>query len=146
MEILTQFQEFFNKVQAPVRVIRRSVDSDDTAQLRCVLEDDPSFRSEFVDCLPWMVKDLSSDSGALMLGQLLFTGVVTSIKTANDPKGTVVLTRCKRQYLRFMNSQGSDWADMGFFKVQSTDVLNCGYFYVFWYDTDLSFDERNEVL
>lgn len=50
----------------------------------------------------------------------------------------VVLVGYNGNFLRFMNSWGSKWADNGFFRVSLTDdVLNCTFYDVYWTETDL---------
>lgn len=50
----------------------------------------------------------------------------------------VVLTSFNSECFRFMNSWGDDWADMGFFKVQNSEVLAFEFCDVFWTLNDLS--------
>lgn len=75
-------------------------------------------------------------------------GILTSEELnrnpVSGPKGghAVVLVEYGRNYLKFMNSWGTDFGNQGFFKVSNTEVLNLYYFDVFWYETDLSPSER----
>eukprot|EP01083_Nonionella_stella_P100328 282830_1 len=56
----------------------------------------------------------------------------------------VVLIRCQRNCLVFMNSWGTDWADNGFFRIQNTDVLRkMRFFDVYWTLDDLSDDQKS---
>ncbi|CAG2223268.1 unnamed protein product [Mytilus edulis] len=60
-----------------------------------------------------------------------------------DPSATlighaVVLTSFNSECFRFMNSWGDNWADMGFFKVQNSKVLDFKFIDVFWTLNDLS--------
>ncbi|VDI27718.1 Hypothetical predicted protein [Mytilus galloprovincialis] len=50
----------------------------------------------------------------------------------------VVLTSFNSECLRFMNSWGDNWADMGFFRVQNSIVLDFKFIDVFWTLNDLS--------
>lgn len=50
----------------------------------------------------------------------------------------VVLVDYTKDYLRFMNSWGSKWADGGFFKVANTDVLKAKYYDVYYDESDLT--------
>lgn len=54
----------------------------------------------------------------------------------------VVLTSFNSECLRFMNSWGDSWADMGFFRVQNAEVLNFQFIDVFWTLNDLSLKEK----
>ena len=55
----------------------------------------------------------------------------------------VVLTHICKDYLTFLNSWGNTWADKGYFKVKSADVLGAVFYDVFWYITDLTQEEIN---
>ncbi|CAC5377629.1 unnamed protein product [Mytilus coruscus] len=50
----------------------------------------------------------------------------------------VVLTSFNSECFRFMNSWGENWADMGFFKVENSKVLDFEFIDVFWTLNDLS--------
>lgn len=54
----------------------------------------------------------------------------------------VVLTSYSSYCLRFMNSYGSEWGDMGFFRVKEADVLNCDFLDVFWECKNLKSGEK----
>ncbi|CAH1792931.1 unnamed protein product [Owenia fusiformis] len=53
----------------------------------------------------------------------------------------VVLTSYTSEYLRFMGSYGSDWADSGFFRVQEASVFDIKFVDVFWEEDDLTKSE-----
>ncbi|CAG2249943.1 unnamed protein product [Mytilus edulis] len=77
------------------------------------------------------------------------TGILSKAKIDlrnRDPRDTlsghaVVLTSFNSKSLRFMNSWGSNWANMGFFRVQNSEVLDFDYIDVFWTLNDLSEQE-----
>jgi hypothetical protein len=54
----------------------------------------------------------------------------------------VVLTSFDSKCLRFMNSWGDNWADMGFFRIESADVLGIEFIDVFWTLNDLTKNEE----
>ena len=54
----------------------------------------------------------------------------------------VVLTSYDAESLHLMNSWGDEWADDGFFRVQNADVLGLKFFDVYWYENDLSNQEK----
>ncbi|XP_028392636.1 uncharacterized protein LOC114517178 [Dendronephthya gigantea] len=54
----------------------------------------------------------------------------------------VVLTSYNSKCLTFMNSQGAEWADNGFFKIQNDQVLQLEFFDVNWTLNDLSETEK----
>ena len=61
-----------------------------------------------------------------------------------EPGGhAVVLTHICKDYLTFLNSWGNTWADKGYFKVKSADVLGAIFYDVFWYISDLTNEEIN---
>ena len=60
-----------------------------------------------------------------------------------DGGHSVVLTHICKDYLTFLNSWGNNWADNGYFKVKSADVLGASFYDVFWYITDLTNEEIN---
>ena len=45
------------------------------------------------------------------------------------------------RYFNIANSWGEDWANKGFFKVYS-DAISFNYYDVFWYESDLTDEER----
>ena len=53
----------------------------------------------------------------------------------------VVLIKCDPEYLTFINSWGTNFADGGFFKVQNQAVLNLKFYDVYWTLNDLYPDE-----
>ncbi|XP_053396301.1 uncharacterized protein LOC128556182 [Mercenaria mercenaria] len=55
----------------------------------------------------------------------------------------VVLTSFNSKCLRFMNSWGDRWADMGFFRIESVDVLGLEFIDVFWTLNDLTQREKD---
>lgn len=55
----------------------------------------------------------------------------------------VVLTSFNSKCLRFMNSWGDTWADMGFFRVQNSEVLDIDFIDVFWTLDDLFRKEKD---
>ncbi|KAH3791247.1 hypothetical protein DPMN_144730 [Dreissena polymorpha] len=60
------------------------------------------------------------------------------------PEGhAVVLTSYTNKCLVLMNSWGTDWADNGFFRVESADVLGLEFMDVYWTESDLLLSERN---
>ena len=54
----------------------------------------------------------------------------------------VVLTSFNSEYLRLLDSRGSDWADSGFIKVQNADVLGFKFYDVYWEIGDLNEKEK----
>ena len=54
----------------------------------------------------------------------------------------VVLTSFNSEYLRLLDSWGSDWADNGFIKVQNADVLGFKFYDVYWEIEDLNEKEK----
>ena len=54
----------------------------------------------------------------------------------------VVLTSFNSEYLRLLDSRGSDWADSGFIKVQNADVLGFKFYDVYWEIKDLNEKEK----
>ncbi|XP_052790639.1 uncharacterized protein LOC128224705 [Mya arenaria] len=54
----------------------------------------------------------------------------------------VVLTSYNSRCLILMNSWGDTWADMGFFRVESTDVLGLRFMDVYWNEEDLTENEK----
>ena len=54
----------------------------------------------------------------------------------------VVLTSFNSEYLRLLDSRGSDWADNGFIKVQNADVLGFKFYDVYWEIEDLNEKEK----
>ena len=54
----------------------------------------------------------------------------------------VVLTSFNSEYLRLLDSRGSDWADNGFIKVQHADVLGFQFYDVYWEIEDLNEKEK----
>ena len=77
-------------------------------------------------------------------------GILTSEilnENKEHPKSTpgghaVVLTHISKDYLTFLNSWGSDWADNGYFRVKNAAVLGMSFCDIFWYISDLS---QNEI-
>ena len=55
----------------------------------------------------------------------------------------VVLTHISKDYLKFLNSWGTDFADNGYFRIKSADVIDPEFFYIFWYVSDLNNEEIN---
>ena len=67
----------------------------------------------------------------------------------NNEKNTifghaVVLTHISRNYLKFLNSWGNDFADNGYFKIEKASVLNVKFYDIFWTKSDLSIKEIEE--
>lgn len=72
-------------------------------------------------------------------------------KIVNEPNGypngkrihghAVVLTHISKDYLKFLNSWGTDWGDNGYFKVENADVLGIEFSEIYWDKSDLSPDE-----
>ena len=76
---------------------------------------------------------------------ILTKRVIDITARPENPKGfghAVVLTSFKSEYLRLLNSKGSDWADNGFFKVQNADVLGFKFYDVHWEVEDLNEKEK----
>ena len=76
-------------------------------------------------------------------------GIVTkkeiNVARPSNPKGfghAVVLTSFNSEYLRLLDSRGSDWADNGFIKVQNADVLGFKFYDVYWEIEDLNEKEK----
>ena len=70
--------------------------------------------------------------------------------TARPPKPkrsghAVVLTSFNSEYLRLLDSRGSDWADNGFIKVQNADVLGFKFYDVYWEIEDPNEKEKNSL-
>jgi hypothetical protein len=78
-------------------------------------------------------------TGILTKSQIDITRRQPGVNTGGH---AVVLTSFNIQCLRFMNSCGSNWADMGFFRVEKTNVLDLKFFDVFWKLNDLSAREK----
>ena len=57
----------------------------------------------------------------------------------------VVLTSFNSEYLRLLDSRGSDWADNGFIKVQNADVLGFKFYDVYWEIEDLNEKEKTSL-
>ena len=57
----------------------------------------------------------------------------------------VVLTSFNSEYLRLLDSRGSDWADSGFIKVQNAEVLGFKFYEVYWRIKDLNQKEKNSL-
>ena len=76
---------------------------------------------------------------------ILTKRVIDITARPENPKGfghAVVLTSFNSEYLRLLNSKGSDWADNGFFKVQNADVLGFKFYDVHWEVQDLNEKEK----
>ena len=76
---------------------------------------------------------------------ILTKRVIDITARPENPKGfghAVVLTSFNSEYLRLLNSRGSDWADNGFFKVQNADVLGFKFYDVHWEVEDLNEKEK----
>ena len=76
---------------------------------------------------------------------ILTKRVIDITARPENPKGfghAVVLTSFNSEYLRLLNSKGSDWADNGFFKVQNADVLGFKFYDVHWEVEDLNEKEK----
>ena len=79
------------------------------------------------------------------------TGILTrkeidlTVRPPNSPTigHSVVLTSFDRESLRFLNSWGEDWGDMGFFRVQNADVLGLKFIDIYWTKENLQKEEKN---
>ncbi|WAR32015.1 hypothetical protein MAR_034557 [Mya arenaria] len=78
------------------------------------------------------------------------TGILTRkhicVGTRSPSKDTsghaVVLTSYNSSCLSLMNSWGDTWADKGFFRVESADVLGLEFMDVYWTEADLTANEK----
>ena len=59
---------------------------------------------------------------------------------------SVVLTHISKNYLKFLNSWGTDWGDNGYFKVENANVLNCEFIDIYWELDDLDKNEKDNYI
>ena len=78
-------------------------------------------------------------------GKGILTEKEINVARPSNPKRfghAVVLTSFNSEYLRLLDSRGSDWADNGFIKVQNADVLGFKFYDVYWEIEDLNEKEK----
>ena len=78
-------------------------------------------------------------------GKGILTEKEINVARPSNPKRfghAVVLTSFNSEYLRLLDSWGSDWADNGFIKVQNADVLGFQFYDVYWEIEDLNEKEK----
>ena len=78
-------------------------------------------------------------------GKGILTKKEINVARPSNPKRfghAVVLTSFNSEYLRLLDSRGSDWADNGFIKVQNADVLGFQFYDVYWEIEDLNEKEK----
>ena len=78
-------------------------------------------------------------------GKGILTEKEINVARPSNPKRfghAVVLTSFNSEYLRLLDSRGSDWADKGFIKVQNADVLGFQFYDVYWEIEDLNEKEK----
>ena len=78
-------------------------------------------------------------------GKGILTKKEINVARPSNPKRfghAVVLTSFNSEYLRLLDSRGSDWADNGFIKVQNADVLGFKFYDVYWEIEDLNEKEK----
>ena len=78
-------------------------------------------------------------------GKGILTKKEINVARPSNPKRfghAVVLTSFNSEYLRLLDSRGSDWADNGFIKVQNADVLGFMFYDVYWEIEDLNEKEK----
>ena len=61
----------------------------------------------------------------------------------NSGRHAVCLISHGKNGLRFLNSWGSDWGDGGFFRVANGKVLDMTFYDVFFYESDLTQEEKS---
>ena len=59
---------------------------------------------------------------------------------------SVVLTHISKNYLKFLNSWGTDWGDNGYFKVENANVLNCEFIDIYWELDDLDKNDKDNYI
>ncbi len=84
----------------------------------------------------------SSPRGVLKNEDLGISRAACSLDSKDLEGHAVVLTSFGVDHLRFMNSWGSDWADNGFFRVQSSVLHATTYYDIYWTESDLRPSER----
>lgn len=81
-------------------------------------------------------------------------GILTK-EILNKPRGitnnekfshSVVLTHISKNYLKFLNSWGTNWGDNGYFKVENANVLNAEFIDIFWELDDLDKNEKDNYI
>ena len=55
----------------------------------------------------------------------------------------VVLTEIEENCLKFLNSWGDSFGDKGYFRIENENVINFKYMDIFWYESDLTQEERD---
>ena len=66
-------------------------------------------------------------------------------KITDTPGGhAIVLTEVEENCLKFLNSWGRNWADNGYFRIENENVLNLEFMDIFWYESDLTKEEKNK--
>ena len=64
----------------------------------------------------------------------------------NNKEGghAVVLTEIEENCLKFLNSWGENFADKGYFRIKNENVIDFRYMDIFWYESDLTQEERDK--
>ena len=59
---------------------------------------------------------------------------------------SVVLTHISKNYLKFLNSWGTNWGDNGYFKVENANILNAEFIDIYWELDDLDKNEKDNYI
>ncbi len=59
---------------------------------------------------------------------------------------SVVLTHISKNYLKFLNSWGTNWGDNGYFKIENANVLNAEFIDIYWELDDLDKNEKDNYI
>ncbi|WAR31472.1 hypothetical protein MAR_034014 [Mya arenaria] len=102
---------------------------------------------KLIPCAHWklLLKTHSCGKIPRQPTSILKTAIIDTNKRSSGVKTkghAVVLTSYNSRCLILMNSWGDRWADMGFFRVKSADVLGLEFMDVYWSGEDLTDNER----